>query len=210
LIGCGAGPRWPYRARTCEVARVNSMAARSTSSEPAYCGSTRYPARVHCWYPSRTGREFPTRGLTGRGRGSLGFSVHTGGGARPWTPGSVGELRVLALRTELPDAVRVLDCFHVVRLGFACVDEVRRRAQQESLHRRGHRDDPLYRIRRVVRRRADRLSPHARRRLEVGLALGDPTARSPSPGGSPRTYAPSTSATRSTPPAAISTGSSPA
>jgi transposase len=79
-----------------------------------------------------------------------------------------------ALRTELPDAVRVLGCFHVVRLGFACVDEVRRRVQQETLHRRGHRDDPLYRIRRVLRRRADRLSPHARRRLEVGLELGDP------------------------------------
>jgi transposase len=79
-----------------------------------------------------------------------------------------------ALRTELPDAVRVLDAFHVVRLGFAAVDEVRRRVQQETLHRRGHRDDPLYRIRRVLRRRADRLSPHARRRMETGLALGDP------------------------------------
>jgi transposase len=79
-----------------------------------------------------------------------------------------------ALRAELPDAVRVLDCFHVVRLGFAAVDEVRRRVQQETLSRRGHRDDPLYRIRRVLRRRADRLSPHARRRLEVGLELGDP------------------------------------
>lgn len=32
-----------------------------------------------------------------------------------------------ALRTELPDAVRVLDAFHVVRLGFACVGQVRRR-----------------------------------------------------------------------------------
>jgi transposase len=62
----------------------------------------------------------------------------------------------------------------VVRLGFACVDKVGRRVQQETLHRRGHRDDPLYRIRRVLRRRADRLSPHARRRLEVGLELGDP------------------------------------
>jgi transposase len=79
-----------------------------------------------------------------------------------------------ALRTELPDAVRVLDCFHVVRLGFAVVDEVRRRVQQQTLGRRGHRDDPLYRIRRVLRRRVDRLSRNARRRLESGLALGDP------------------------------------
>jgi hypothetical protein len=36
-------------------------------------------------------------------------------------------------------------------------------------------------VRRVLRRRADRLSPQARRRRETGLelALGDPTAKSP-------------------------------
>lgn len=79
-----------------------------------------------------------------------------------------------ALRTELPHAVRVLDAFHVVRLGFGVVDEVRRRVQQQTLSRRGHRDDPLYRIRRVLRRRADRLSEHAWRRLQTGLELGDP------------------------------------
>ena len=37
-----------------------------------------------------------------------------------------------ALRTGLPRAVRVLDAFHVTRLGFAAVDDVRRRVQQES------------------------------------------------------------------------------
>ena len=30
------------------------------------------------------------------------------------------------LAVELPDAVRVLDPFHVVKLGLTCVDEVRR------------------------------------------------------------------------------------
>jgi transposase len=62
-----------------------------------------------------------------------------------------------ALRIERPPAGRVLDAFHVVHLGFAAVDEVRRRVQQETLHRRGHRDDPLYRIRRVPHRHTDRL-----------------------------------------------------
>ncbi len=57
-----------------------------------------------------------------------------------------------ALRTSLPDAVRVLDAFHVVRLGQAAVDDVRRRRQQETLGRRGHREDPLYRGRRLLRR----------------------------------------------------------
>jgi transposase len=50
-----------------------------------------------------------------------------------------------ALSTSLPHAVRVLDAFHVVRLGSAAVDDVRRRWQQETLGRRGHRDDSLYR-----------------------------------------------------------------
>jgi len=52
-----------------------------------------------------------------------------------------------AIRDELPDAIAVLDAFHVVRLGSQALDEVRRRVQQQTLHRRGHRDDPLYRIR---------------------------------------------------------------
>jgi len=79
-----------------------------------------------------------------------------------------------ALRTQLPDAVRVLDPFHVVRLAVACVDDVRRRVQQDTLGHRGRIGDPLYGLRRVLRRRHDRLSPHAWRRLEAGLEAGDP------------------------------------
>ena len=79
-----------------------------------------------------------------------------------------------ALSTGLPDAVRVLDAFHVTRLGLAAVDDVRRRVQQETLGRRGHRDDPLYRIRRVLRRAAEHLTATGWARLETGLSLGDP------------------------------------
>jgi len=80
-----------------------------------------------------------------------------------------------ALRVQLPGAVRVLDAFHVTRLGLAAVDEVRRRVQQQTLNRRGHRDDPLYRIRRLLRRAPETLSELAWARLETGLVLGDPT-----------------------------------
>jgi hypothetical protein len=52
-----------------------------------------------------------------------------------------------AIRDDLPHAVPDLDGFHVVKLGTQVVDEVRRRVQQEALDRRGHEDDPLYRIR---------------------------------------------------------------
>ncbi len=50
-----------------------------------------------------------------------------------------------ALRDSLPDAVQVLDAFHVVKLGTQVLDEVRRRVQQEQLGRRGHKSDPLLR-----------------------------------------------------------------
>jgi transposase len=78
-----------------------------------------------------------------------------------------------ALSTSLLHATRVLDWFHVTRLGFAGVGDVRRRIQQQSTGHRRRRDDPLYRIRRVLLRRADRLSPHAWQRLLTALAIGD-------------------------------------
>jgi transposase len=78
-----------------------------------------------------------------------------------------------ALSSALPGAVRVLDAFHVTQLGFAAVDDVRRRVQQETVGHRGRRDDPLYRIRRVLRRAAENLTPTAWERLLAGLDAGD-------------------------------------
>jgi transposase len=78
------------------------------------------------------------------------------------------------LTTQLPDAVRVLDPFHVVKLGLSGVDDVRRRVQQETLGHRGRARDPLYGIRRLLRRRRDRLGPKAWARLQAGLIAGDP------------------------------------
>jgi transposase len=51
-----------------------------------------------------------------------------------------------------------------VKLGLACVDDVRRRVQDDTGHR-GRSGDPLFGIRRVLRGR-DRLSTKARARLE--------------------------------------------
>jgi len=79
-----------------------------------------------------------------------------------------------ALRAQLPHAVRVLDAFHVVRLGFDAVDQVRRRVQQETLGHRGRAGDPLYGIRRVLRRGHDHHSDLSWTRLLHGLDLGDP------------------------------------
>jgi transposase len=63
-----------------------------------------------------------------------------------------------ALDDELEDAVAVLDAFHVVKLGIAAVDEVRRRVQQETLGHRGRKGDPLYGIQNV-RRAGPRVVP---------------------------------------------------
>ena len=79
-----------------------------------------------------------------------------------------------ALRDSLSDAVQVLDAFHVVKLGTQVVDEVRRRVQQEQLGRRGHKHDPLYRIRGLLRHGVEHLTDRQTRRLAAGLHAGDP------------------------------------
>jgi transposase len=78
-----------------------------------------------------------------------------------------------ALRTALPRAVRVLDAFHVVRLGFAAVDEVRRRIQRELTGHRGRAGDPLFGIRRLLRRGHEHHSERSWARLLAGLDAGD-------------------------------------
>jgi transposase len=79
-----------------------------------------------------------------------------------------------AIRDELPDAVAVLDAFHVVKLGTQVVDEVRRRVQQDTLHRRGHRDDPLYKIRGLLRHGHEHLTDRQLAKLNSCLEVGDP------------------------------------
>lgn len=79
-----------------------------------------------------------------------------------------------ALREHLPHARHVLDAFHVVKLGFDAVDDVRRRVQQEQTGHRGRKGDPLYGARRLLRRRVDRLKAHHFARLDAALVAGDP------------------------------------
>ncbi len=79
-----------------------------------------------------------------------------------------------AIRDELPDVVAVLDAFHVVKLGTQVVDEVRRRVQQDTLARRGHKDDPLYKIRGLLRRGREHLSEKQIAKLNTCLIAGDP------------------------------------
>jgi len=79
-----------------------------------------------------------------------------------------------AIRDGLPDAVAVLDAFHVVRLGTQVLDEVRRRVQQDTLGRRGHKDDPLYKIRGLLRHGVEHLTERQQAKITRCLQHGDP------------------------------------
>ena len=79
-----------------------------------------------------------------------------------------------AIRDELPDAVAVLDAFHVVKLGSTALDEIRRRVQQDTLGRRGLKNDPLYRIRRTLMTGIEHLTGQQKARLDRHLPVGDP------------------------------------
>ena len=111
-----------------------------------------------------------------------------------------------ALSAAVPNAMRVLDAFHVVRLGFAAVDDVRRRVQQQTCGHRGRRTDPLYGIRRVLRRgaRATSVLPRGRGCWPASRPATS-TVRSPPPGSRPKSCARSTTAAIVTRPPRAST-----
>ncbi len=78
------------------------------------------------------------------------------------------------LRPHLDHARRVADPFHVVRAGNRCLDKVRRRVQQETLGHRGRKDDPLYKIRKLLLTGFERLEERGHERMLLGLRVGDP------------------------------------
>ena len=79
-----------------------------------------------------------------------------------------------AMGVHLGHATLVVDHWHVVRLANQCVEEVRRRVQQETLGHRGRAGDPLYRVRKLAVMAAERLDAHGWHRLAIGLRAGDP------------------------------------
>jgi transposase len=87
------------------------------------------------------------------GRSGTALCAWVSGRSQAWrrdSCGGVGPVPRLRDRAAHQPAERhpVLDAFHVVRLGFDALDQVRRHVQRDTLDHRGHRDDPLFRIRR--------------------------------------------------------------
>ena len=78
-----------------------------------------------------------------------------------------------ATTEELPDAVAVMDPFHVVRLAGDALDQCRRRVQQALHGHRGRKDDPLYRARRTLHTGAGLLTDKQHDRLDALFAVDD-------------------------------------
>ena len=78
-----------------------------------------------------------------------------------------------ATAEELPDAVAVMDPFHVVRLAGDALDKCRRRVQQAIHGHRGMKNDPLYSARRTLHTGAGLLTDKQKDRLSALFAAED-------------------------------------
>ena len=78
-----------------------------------------------------------------------------------------------AAAEELPDAVPVMDPFHVVRLAGDALDRTRQRVQQDTLGHRGHAGDPLYSVRRTLHTGAGFLTEKQTARLDAVFAADE-------------------------------------
>lgn len=77
-------------------------------------------------------------------------------------------------RRVLPQAMLVVDPFHLVKHANLCLDRVRCAVQNQTLGHRGRKHDPLYRSRRLLTKAAERLSEGGHEKLRGLLAAGDP------------------------------------
>jgi transposase len=62
----------------------------------------------------------------------------------------------------------------VLRLGTQVLDEVRRRVQQATPGNRGHKDEPLYKIRGLLRHGVEHLTERQQAKITACLEQGDP------------------------------------
>ncbi len=78
------------------------------------------------------------------------------------------------LSPHLAHATRVADPFHVTRVANRTADLVRRRVQNQTLGHRGRKADPLFKIRKLLLKVAERLDETGHDRMLLWLRVGDP------------------------------------
>ena len=152
----------------------------------------------HCWRHTRKGDKFvtviidltPVRDGTGparlldmvEGRSKKAFKTWLDERDQAWRD----NIQVVAMdgfsgfktatTEELPEAVAVMDPFHVIQLAGEAMDETRRRVQQQTRGHRGRKGDPLYSARRTLHTGADLLTEKQTARLEKLFATEEHVA----------------------------------
>ena len=184
----GLGVSW-HTANTAIIAEGK----RRLIDDPArFDGVTTIGVDEHVWRHTRFGEKYvtviidltPTRNKTGparlldmvEGRSKQVFKEWLAARPAEWS----SRIEVVAMdgfsgfktaaAEELPDAVPVMDPFHVVRLAGDALDRTRQRVQQDTLGHRGHAGDPLYGVRRTLHTGASFLTEKQTARLDAVFA----------------------------------------
>ena len=188
-VAAGLGVSW-----SAANAAVLGEGKRRLIDDPArFDGVTTIGVDEHVWRHTRLGDKYvtviidltPARGKTGparlldmvEGRSKAVFKQWLAARPKVWA----SRIEVVAMdgfagfktaaAEELPDAVPVMDPFHVVRLAGDALDQCRRRVQQDLLGRRGMKNDPLYKARRTLHTGASLLTEKQKILLDAVFAI---------------------------------------
>ena len=187
-VAAGLGVSW-----SAANAAVLAEGKRRLIDDPTrFDGVTTIGVDEHVWRHTRLGDKYvtviidltPAREKTGparlldmvEGRSKAVFKQWLAGRPKEWSK----RIEVVAMdgfagfktaaAEELPDAVPVMDPFHVVRLAGDALDVCRRRVQQDTTGHRGLKGDPLYKARRTLHTGASLLTVRQRARLDAVFA----------------------------------------
>lgn len=188
-VAAGLGVSW-----SAANAAVLAEGKRRLIDDPArFDGVTTIGVDEHVWRHTRLGDKYvtviidltPARGKTGparlldmvEGRSKAAFKQWLAARPKSWSE----RIEVVAMdgfagfktaaTEELPNAVPVMDAFHVVHLAGDALDQCRRRVQQDLFGRRGRRDAPLYKARRTLHTGASLLTEKQKIRLDAVFAI---------------------------------------
>jgi transposase len=187
----GLGVSW----HTANSAIIAEGRRRLIDDAARFDGVTTIGVDEHVWRHTRLGDKYvtviidltPAREKTGparlldmvEGRSKAVFKQWLAGRPQAWRDG----IEVVAMdgftgfktaaAEELPDAVPVMDPFHVVRLAGDALDRCRQRVQQDTLGHRGRAGDPLYKARRTLHTGASLLTEKQHARLDAVFAIDE-------------------------------------